>query len=188
MIPFGMFKPGAAPVVPGTITYSTPGAYSFVVPAFNTLEVHVYGGGGSGVIKGAASVAGGASAWNNGQPGEVRANGGQPNGDGNPGLGGTATGGDVNTAGEAGAVGYGGANLGPQGGARQTSTHTAGNPYGGGGRGAGTVGGGGGSGYARKTFAIGALTVGASVPLLVGAGGSVDTRSGADGAVVISWS
>lgn len=35
-------------VVPGSQLYTTPGSYSFTVPLFNTLTVHVWSGGGAG--------------------------------------------------------------------------------------------------------------------------------------------
>lgn len=35
-------------VTPGSITYTTPGTYSFVVPSYNSLEVELWGAGGGG--------------------------------------------------------------------------------------------------------------------------------------------
>ena len=104
-------------VTPGTTVIA--GSVGAKGAGYNISPSHVAtAGGGSSVTTPAMSVAGGGS-------GQTVA-----------GTGGVATGGTTNTTGEAGdlgAVGNGGANLGTGGGARQTSADAYGNDYGGGG-------------------------------------------------------
>lgn len=74
-------------VTPGSRVYSTPGTYTFTVPAHNTMTVELWGGGGGGVgsADGSATQApnpvgganGGASRWAGGAPSSrPQANGG----------------------------------------------------------------------------------------------------------------
>lgn len=225
----GGFLKIANNVVPDIMVFTTVGTHEFTIPNFNTLRVRVYGAAGPGggttslnAIQNGSN--GGYSAFDDGGAFEVQANGGNATtGAGfffsgpSPGTGGTATGGDTNTTGETGGVaglGYGGANLGPDGGARKAGPGTqglaaaggAGNSYGGGGAGASKwvdfgggvwqirqAPGGGAGGYAERTWVSPAGPTPATVvDVVVGTGGAaastfVNGGNGANGAVVIEW-
>lgn len=108
--------PAYVPVVPGSTDFDTPGADSYVVPAYNTLQIELWGGGGAtdtcrnngGTFQRQAATAGSAStiaalslsagAGSNGGVAISSLN----SGGNNPGVGGTATGGDTNTSGNNG--------------------------------------------------------------------------------------
>jgi len=209
-------------ITPGSISYSTPGAATHTVVAHNTYQIELWGGGGPG---GTATSTGSTSsrhfALSDGSATSIAslgltAGGG---GRGNPwrggsggGGGGSATGGDLNATGEAGAMGgsyyiagYGGAS--PNGGARRpvpaSGDAIGANGHAPGGGGApglgqsyGTVGGGGGGGgYVRRTLGSGVLTVGTTLNMTIGSGGTPATSSsyirggyGANGRVTLSWS
>lgn len=188
----------------GSISYTTPGTYTFVVPEYATLTIEAWGGGGGGehcytAFTGGKSgsyyrfcwggnTAGGASSFNG-----VVANGG---GTGDGAAGGSATGGDVNLPGEnsswcGGSVyqycGGGGSGLDPV-----ATRH--GIAPGGGADGyaqAALTYGGGGGGYAKKTWSSGILTAGADYTVIVGSGGSNASGNGAapgaPGRVDITW-
>lgn len=198
-----MLGPSGPIVIPGSQTFDTPGASSFVVPNYNSMVVELWGGGGPG---GTATTTGSTSgihiAISDGSATSIASLGLTANGgakgnrwrDGSGGgAGGSASGGDTNTAGAAGgnggtyySNGSGGAS--PDGGAQVTApTGDAiginGNAPGGGASGgsyesAGTNGGGGGAGaYVKKTYTPGALTPGSSISLTVGSGGVPATSS-----------
>ena len=185
----------------GTQTFSTPGSFQFTVPAYNTMTVSVWGGGGTG--SGLDSVSGTYVSGGTGQAssfnGTVIANGGVGGTNPGGGAGGSASGGDANTSGTAGGTGIigcsgagGGSPNGGAGGAAvcpSSGLSSEGNP--GGSPGAGGsgyilcvkgctgagVGGGGGGGYATKTYASGAIAVGTNVAVVVGSGGNTSTQS-----------
>ena len=193
----------------GSRTFSTPGNYNFTVPSYTgSLTVEVWGGGGGGEgctlipmpkfisynywpggngsassVSGSVIGYGGTGGGTNGQPG------------------GAGSGGDVNLSGEAGSGvrgspayasgGGGGSGLDP------VNTRHGVAPGGGGDGGAQGcyLYGGGGGGYAKKTYTLGtagAPAVGATLPVVVGAGGvkgnAVIAQRGAAGQVVIGWS
>jgi len=196
-------------VTPGSQSFTTAGSFNFTVPCYNTLTVKVWGGGGggSGFYSGyGAGAAGGQSKFNN----ALVANGGSGAAASNAGgSGGSASGGSTNTTGGAGETGgstYGGkggdAPSGGAGGPRTSSSDYSGNAGsapGGGGSGfffASTIrgGGGGSGGYSTKTYSAGDLTVGASLPVVVGAkgtggkdGNQMEGGDGAVGRVTITW-
>ena len=188
------------------------------------LTVEVWGAGGAGggasasINDGNNGTAGLASSFNSG----VAANGGGAGGGGTAagavgagGAGGTASGGDVNTSGSAGTNGGSaiagvsvdggdGGNPANRGGTGNTGSGVGlGGTPGGGGSGGGCLlalvasrggGGGGGGGYSRKTYAVGALTPGDPITVVVGtgglAGGSADCAgggAGAPGMVRVTW-
>jgi hypothetical protein len=106
---------GGTPVIVGSQTFSTPGTFSFVVPAYaNSLTVTVRGAGagGAGAFNTSSSGAGGTSYFGSAAdlaalrvPVRVIADGGAsvPSADSTTGsAGGTATGGDTNTTGTSG--------------------------------------------------------------------------------------
>ena len=171
-------KRATSPVTLGSASYTSPGTYGFTVPLFNTLSVttHGAGGGGGGNTPGGA---GGASAFGvvNGQGG---GGGGIISTNPIPGSPGGASGGDTATTGAGTPGGAGGhAQYGDKFGVYD---------YFGGDGGAG--------GRAIKTYAAGALAVGSSITVVVGAGGAAgdpganlaNPAPGSDGAVTISWS
>jgi|GEM_PF-1688685 len=218
VLPGLIMPPGlmGRPVIPGSISFDTPGAYIFVVPNHNELVIELWGGGGGG-----GSTATGATSGGNGGDSEIdalslRAGGGtgggaRPSGAGSAagGPGGIASGGDININGQAGGTGNGknkggDAPNGGRGGAAPTSQSPGhGNPGespGGGGsgtHGGDKWGGGGGSGaYVKKTYPKGALAPGASLLINVGDGGVGTTGgvnpprtsgSGAPGRIKFSW-
>ncbi|MBI5004414.1 Ig-like domain-containing protein [Candidatus Kaiserbacteria bacterium] len=182
-------------VVPGSQNYTAAGSYNFTVPAYNNLTIKVWGGGGGGGESRRAGSTGGQSSWN----GIVSANGGDGGvgyGGYGGGAGGTASGGSINTTGNAGTDTVGGSapGGGGAGGAWQTNG-TA--PGGGGGGGAymSGAGGGGSGGYSSITYSAGQLTVGSQVSLVVGVGGVRGTDGygnsaagvGGTGGVYITW-
>jgi len=217
----GVWKLTYNRVVPGSTTYSTAGTYNFTVPDFNTLQVELWGGGGPGATATTtSSTSSSHAAVSHGFASTITslglsAAGGQwgrrwREGNGG-GAGGVPSGGDINTAGEAGGNGgtyyingYGGAA--PNGGERVNAptgdaigingVQPGGGASGGAYQSAGTVGGGGGGGaYVRKTYARGALTVGSTLSISVGAGGVPSTGTsyirggyGATGRIRLSWS
>lgn len=183
-----------------SMNFSTPGSYTFTVPAYaSTLKVEVWGAGGGG----------GSNADDNKSSGEngtsssfdkVVARGGK-GGDGgvknqtvSGGNGGTAEGGDDNRTGENGKNGNanrsGDGGSSPKGGAggsgadtpKNTTAVAGKNGAAPGGGGSGTAktlsgggynngAGGGGGGYATKTYAKGALSAGKNITVVVGEGG-----------------
>ena len=111
-------------VVTGSQNYTTPGTYTFTVPAFNTLIVNVWGGGGGGNRSDAWPYAtndnpGGTSSFGS----YLSATGGRaaiyvgPDGNGryvtaDTNDGGTGSGGDINISGSIGYWDYPGASIG----------------------------------------------------------------------------
>lgn len=188
--------------------YTAPGTYSFTVPFYaTTLTVEVWGAGGGGGqsrYPAGGGGTGGTSSW----AGTVIATGGTGGGSANasPGNGGLASGGDVNTNGNNGVTTTGGTAPsgsipGGIGGIMYLNGDWGGQPGGGGG-GAysvlGSHGGGGGSGaYSKKTYAVGALTVGSTITVVVGLGGpgqpatanlgEYSGGTGGNGEVIITW-
>lgn len=199
-------------VTPGSQTFTTVGTHTFTIPVHNTLTVEVWGAGAGGKGPRDCSVfpvgtSGSASNW----AGTLIANGGS-----NSGAGGTASGGTTNTTGGAGLAssatwngapgnnGGAGANGGAGGGNTPIeNTGLPGTAPGGGGsggsdsnRGCGVSkgGGGGGGAYAARTYSTGTYAPGASVTVIVGAGGSGGSGNqfnnggiGARGQVRVSW-
>jgi hypothetical protein len=171
------------------------------------MTVEVWGGGQESelywLFGNFAGGYGGASSFN----GSVIANGGGGgNLSGHDVDGGTASGGDLNVKGSPPVwfdpsltVAAGGnAPYGGTGGYNPNSTantNGAGQTPGGGGGAAGCIPGidaclgGGSGGYAKKTYAAGALTPGTTIPITVGAGGMNDYRfpAAGDGTVKITW-
>jgi hypothetical protein len=185
--------------VPGSISYTTPGTYNFVIPLYTTLTVDVRGaGGGGGGLYGHAWDYEDQYFGTDGGPGGVsqfqastyvqgNGGGGGHQGEyiyddvgshvGSNGTNGTASGGDTNTTGGGSAGGSG-------------STDSIFNNSHGGTGGYG--------GRAVKEFAIGNLTVGNTYVVVVGTGGIKGTETfsgshrgdgypGSNGAVYISW-
>jgi hypothetical protein len=170
MTPFAKwFGGGPPPVTPGSTTYSSPGSTNFTVPNYNSLTVTVRGAGGGGADREQSDGAdGGYSQFSSATP--VKANGGG--------------------AGQAyGGTGANGGASGPAG----TSTTTGGGAAGGVGGNYGsddTGWSGGNGGYAQKTWTVGdagAPAPGASIPVVVGAGGG-GYHSGSNGSVQAIWS
>jgi hypothetical protein len=199
-------------VTAGSITYSTPGTYTFAVPNHNRIIVKVWGAGGGGGGSGPSASSGGAGANSAFGSMYAQGGGGGPGGYSSfvvGGVAGNSFGGDTNYTGNtANSANYDGSNGGPgafggNGGAGGTSVYGAGSPGnapgGGGGGGGGLSGaqaaGGGGAGGAHtiKTFNAGAIGVGTSVSVTVGgggAGGAAENSSGgagANGRVEITW-
>jgi hypothetical protein len=187
---------------PGSTSYTTSGSQSFVVPNYSTsLVIKLWGGGGGGGgISSGTRVLGASGAASTYVADSLSAGGGV-GGNTAGGTGGTASGGDTNTTGNAGVLGGAGGSA-PSGGAGGAfpGSNGSGNPGsapGGGGspyRNAIYTSGGGGSGaYVVKTYALGALTPGATLALIIGAlgaGGTGSTANGGDGArgqIDISW-
>jgi hypothetical protein len=210
---YGLFNAGDNAAEPPPVTPPSGNAQTFtasgtfVVPAYTSaLTVEMWGGGGGGFGDGTGSEGsdGGASRFLGlTAGGGVR---GQTSSDTGGGLGGVASGGDINTNGQRGGTGSSGgpsgkggdAPLGGVGGAAvKKSVGNAGQAPGGGGGGAdnalGTTASGGGSGaYVKKTYAPGALVPGTIIPVTVGAGGvgGIGGYRGGDGArgeVRITW-
>ena len=101
---------GAVKVVPGSVTFSSPGTYTFTVPVYSSLTVYSDGAGGGGAAFGGYNGnAGGNSSFN----GTVIGNGGGgglygATGPVSGGAAGSASGGDTNLSGSPGvAVGAG---------------------------------------------------------------------------------
>ena len=149
---------------PGSATYSTPGTYSFTVPEYTTLAADVSGAGGGGAVSN-SSTAGTQSSFNSTVIGYGGGGGGTSTISYPVGSSGTATGGDTNTTGGGSAGGAGG-----------SDTWNGDNFV--------HQGAGGPGGRAVKTYAAGALTIGATITVVVGTGG---TYSGGNGSVTISW-
>jgi hypothetical protein len=177
----------------GSQSYTAPGTYTFTVPSYSTLTVAVNGGGGGGggsecSTQGAGDPGGMGGMGGTSSFGSAMAAGGTgaeggandacylafSGGDGSPG---TASGGDTNTTGGGGAGGSGSVGF----------------------LGGGNGGDGGSGGRAVKSYAVGALTSGSTVSVIVGqagAGGpSVEPgppygnpgTAGQGGSVVINW-
>lgn len=199
---FHQIRAPASGVTPGSQTFTASG--NFTVPAYNTLTVTMWGGGGGGgdswdwdYDSAVSGTAGGASTFSGlsagggggGTDGWYDSDTGGGNGTG--GGGGVASGGTTNTNGSSGSAPTG---AGAPGGGGASSGGT-GNIPGGGGAGNsfyGYPGGGGGSGgYVTKTFTAGQLSVGASLPVVVGnggvGGGNYPGFNGARGEVRITW-
>lgn len=209
----GVWKMIGQGVTPGSTTYTSPGTYSFSVPAHNSLVVTLWGGGGAGMGPSTAPTAGGSSKWDGGTAsGKPQANGGAVGtSTGAASAGGAAYNGDTNLSGGNGA---GGSSSGPvggkggdcpnggSGGAQVTGSvkaAEAGSSPGGGGGGSTYTGvyknGGAGAGaYCRKTYAAGVYTPGAGVQVIVGnrgtdsAGNTYHGGYGGYGRASISWS
>lgn len=195
-------------------SYTSAGSHTFTVPAYTTLTVEVWGAGGGGAGELSKDGAnGGKSSFGSvvgqgGKGGNAPGVGHTPTGFG--GAGGTASGGTTNTSGGDGkngsnsSGGKGGSS--PNGGAGGSggsgSKGSAGKAPGGGGGGGGGAaysrggGGGGGGGYSKRTYTSGQLAPGATITVVVGAGGaggkepSCNACSGGNGAkgeVDISW-
>jgi hypothetical protein len=205
-----------APADPGSVTYTAPGEYSFIIPNYNSLQVELWGGGGGGggismdggggVFRTAGST-GTPSRWQDGASfGNPEAGSGAGGSgsltDTTPAVGGTASGGDINTSGNPALVtpdafstparaATGGSS--PNGGGNAVMYASAyynlsnakngfdGLAPGGGGSGAANysanngrnVGNGGGGGaYCKETYARGAYSPGQVVRLTVGDGGN----------------
>jgi len=202
---------------PGSVSYTSAGAAIFEIPNFeNWLKFKLWGAGAGG---GRASSTGGSPGPGAGEASTIAslllsAGGGSPGqsrgtgGNGSGGAGGTASGGDINTNGEAGntdGAGHGGdAPNGGDGGEPVATNQPsgAGNPGqapGGGGAGgyfntgSDQRGGGGGSGaYVEKTYARGDLTPGTLLDLVIGDFGNghaflYEGGNGARGQIDISW-
>ncbi len=208
--------------------YLCAGSYNFTIPSYGTVIVETWGGGGGGGSGGWNSAnnagTGGDSRFNSATPVIGRGGlGGKPStyccsGNGPGGAGGGYSGGDTGDAGRAGdsaseayntsgkggrsggtsVYGTGGATVGPG----NTPGLDGNNPGGGGSGGSRGIsndgGGGGGGGYARKTFNVGQLTVGANIGVTIGAGGAggghgggliytMNGGDGADGRVKVTW-
>ncbi|MBI2030970.1 hypothetical protein HYT05_05085, partial [Candidatus Kaiserbacteria bacterium] len=179
----------------GSQTYSAPGTYTFIVPNYTgSLTVEAWGGGGG---SGGSHRDGGASTFAS----LVSAGGGGANNGSNAGIGGIASGGDVNVNGNTGDywqlyvnnIDGGSAQFGGSGGRNCTSDRDGHSP-GGGGAGCNWYTGGSGAGaYVKKTYAVGALQPGSSIQVVVGAGANgVSTpgsgpSNGGDGLVKITW-
>jgi hypothetical protein len=202
-------------VVPGSIAFSTPGAFSFVVPPFNTLVLQVWGGGGgsgglgnpafgqtdggpggTSVVNGFILATGGA-----GSPGR-----GFPDG----GVGGIGQFGTTNLQGAHGGngvFGAGGTGGGAPFGSGDVGQGSNGSfPGGGAGgladSGAPNAGGGGGGGFSSITLTPANIAPGATLTGAVAAGGTAghgqppfagppptyNGFAGAGGYVVIIWS
>ncbi len=189
-IAFATLAPPPSNPASGSQTFSTPGTYTFTVPAYSALTVTVNGaggGGGGGSLGGCyprggiGGATGGSSAFDTviaygGGSGGVGhliihrnrtqcGSYGTPGSDGAPGT--TNNTGDINVAG-------GGAS----GGAGGWGTAPGGN--------------GGSGGEAIKNYASGALVPGSISQVTVGAGGTGGARAvagnaGSDGSIVINW-
>lgn len=214
------YRPGGVSFdPPGSQTYDAPGVYSFTVPNFaSQLVIEAWGPGGVGrsLWSNATYVAGSATTVS-GPSLTITANAGNfPPGRASTdvGLGGTASGGDVNTSGANGqtgasaGAGHGGAGgNSPNGGAGGamsgvgTNTFNNGTTPGGGGSASGVNsasttgnGGGGAGGYSKKTIAQGMLTPGTTVTATVGNDSSFASTNGYDpglgghGTVKFTWS
>lgn len=188
---------GAVKATPGSVNYTNPGTYTFVVPPYQTLRVRVWGGGGASY----GGTAGTRSSFNGPSSLDVIGN---PGGTGGV-RGGETTGPNVGGAGGTYSVPSGGTGgNGERGGeiyyynlsARAASGSGSINPGGGSsGVAQGNVGIirglGGGGGYAEYTFKPGQLTVGGGYTVVVGKGGTSPQGSAYnanDGQVSISWS
>lgn len=193
----------------GSQTFTSSG--TFTVPAYGTLTVEVWGGGGGGGGVGYTSdygiVVGGTGGSSSFMSMTAHGGGGgydscYSSGDPYcPAVGGTATGGDVNTDGGVNDTYVGGTS--PNGGSGGPSVQygnlicgSAANGFvpGGGGAGCYAGGGGGGGGYAQKTYSSEQLTVGSGIAVVVGGGGAegggvtgLHGGSGAPGQVTITW-
>lgn len=166
----------------GAENYTTAGTYSFVVPTyFKPLVVEVWGGGGGGGesrFNSGPGGTGGTSSWYSSV--SATGGGGGASRGGAAGTGGTASGGDINTSGPNGSGSTGGtAPNGGQGGVRVFNGGAGIDPGGGGGGAfdsflgdAGHGAGGGAGAYSKKTYAVGALTPGITVTIIVGASGA----------------
>lgn len=181
---------GTTKVVPGSAAYTSPGTYTFIVPAYTTLTADVRGAGGGGAgsrYTGYYIYYGdnGNYSYFNAPTGNVVGYGGN-GGSGsnwNPPVGGVqgahgaAVGGDSNIT--------GGGSPGGQGSVITLAGSLYGGPGGYGGR-------------AVKTWALGQLTPGTAITIVVGAGGAASpcepvgitqyNTAGVAGAVYLSWS
>ncbi len=177
-----------------------PGSFTFVVPAYSSLIVQVYGPGGGGAAGAGYIDSGGtglpAFGTNGGGGSGNSSFGGVAGGPGGGGIASSLSGGPAQ--GGAGGAGGGSTNIagaGAGGGAGGGSAPDIGMPPGGGG---------GPGGYASFTYSPGQLTVSGSVSVTVGSGGgggapatTSDTGTvtevagagtrGSDGLVSISW-
>lgn len=211
-----MFVYIGTPLNPGSQVY-TSGSGNFTVPTYySSLRVRIWGGGGGGTGAGVYvnndAVAGSNSSFNT----SVIATGGsRATFVGTDYIGGASvsgSGGDFSSSSEAGGDGRpsgsgdGGdaantAQGGGAGGTRLLPAPTAGvngTAPGGGGSGANSNGtnygaGGAGGGFTEKVYAYTDLTLGASIPYVVGSGGAggtasvVDGGAGATGRIEIDW-
>lgn len=182
---------GAIKVVPGSAAYTSPGTYTFIVPPYTTLTADVRGAGGGGAgsrYTGYWIYYGGNGSYSyfNAPTGNVLGNGGNggsgtnwsPPVGGVQGAHGTASGGDSNITGG-----------GSPGGQGSIITIGGGSLYGGPG---------GYGGRAVRTWALGQLTPGTAITVVVGTGGAASecepvaiaqyNTAGANGGVYVSWS
>lgn len=191
-------------VVAGSQTYSTPGTYTFDVPAYNTITFEVWGGGGGGMYYpegGSTQYAG-----SNGSDSTVSISLGTITGSGGPygasgGSGSGPTGTVVEDGGSATYYGsratmVGGVGGGTGGGAGGVGLNPGSQPGGGGGGYIGRSSGGysrygwSGAGGGKATFTTDAF-VGLTATIVVGGGGAGGNGAncyGGDGKVVITWS
>jgi alpha-tubulin suppressor-like RCC1 family protein len=184
------FISNASPVIPGSITLSTPGTYEFVVPNYNSLEVELWGGGGGSASLGPDAkhgASGGAATWDGGSSnGKPQANGGQGgrrgvevNDLGSDSSGGTAVNGDINSSGGNGKKGAaskaGNSGGSPNGGAGRTGRSTVGSGSN------GNAPGGGGTGPRCITW-YGSWVGGTTLGYPAGAGGAYCKKTYAPGA------
>lgn len=175
-------KRATSPVAAGGQSFTSPGSTSFIVPSYNSLTVVVGGAGGGGGGTTSDGGAGAASSFNGSVIGQGGSGGGigVGIGTGSSGANGTGSGGDSNVTGGGAAGGTGSeSENGDKSGVYATNGGNAG--YG---------------GRAVKTYAPGALTVGASISVVIGAAGGPGTgpwnlvppTAGAAGWVTITWS
>jgi hypothetical protein len=186
--------------------YTTPGTYTFRIPTnYKVLQIELWGGGGGGGDSAATQndgQDGGNSSFNNAifARGGKKGTGGTDDGDGVNGLGGNASGGDVNIVGYTGTVLGVGGNAPASGGAGGPITREGSEPGGGGGghfANLGTefepilvTGGSGGSGGYAKIRYLGGSGPSGNVTIVVGARGQGNGggQPGGNGAIYITWS
>ena len=193
---------GSGGVCNTTQTYTSPGTYSYMVPAsFGTITIKLWGGGGGGAVS--TFSAGGDGGGTTIVSRSLSAGGGKGTAISTGGAGGTASGGDINLAGQAGTSSGGKGGDAPGGGGGGGAGGGAGGtpPFGsdgaapGRGGGGEANGGGGGSGaYVEKTYTPGTLIPGTLInDIVVGArgnrgdmgGGSVSGYGGAGSVSII---
>lgn len=215
IVPAGVAPSFLIPSVqPGSLVDTTTGTRSFTAPHFNTLIVEIWGPGGGAGGCGPSVGLDGIDGTDSTFLGLTAGGGKKGTGAvtispiGAAGVGGTASGGDINTNGNAGVITAGVSSVGkgaPNGGADVTNTPNhngiAGTSPGGGAAGgawsgAGTpIGGPGGSGaYVKKTYTPSILPPGTVVSYTLGTpgiGGGGDAWGGGMGGapkISISWS
>lgn len=187
-------------VAPGSQSFTTPGTHSFVVPNYVSMTVTVGGAGGGGNANYSSdgnvqwATNGGSSSFN-----AVLVGGGGTKGNVATGSTSAGGGGGVASGGDTNINGSNGGNC-PVGGPKAIGGNGGGGGAGKGGNGqssfpdTSTGAAGGGGGWAQKVYAPGDLVVGASITVIVGAGGQrgiTDTggqgTTGENGSVAITW-